>query len=124
MGSSMSMDPEQLKQALETLKNIPHTLNGDRSSTPIADLQDVTSLPDDLRGFAVNGGSASSWISECCTHLQSYITELITALQSACTEIGGQMDNSIKAYQGGDSDSSSTVNDAGAPVTSGDTRGT
>ena len=124
MGSSMSMDPDQLKQALEKLQNIPHTLNGDRSSTPIADLDNVRSLPDDLKGFAVNGGSASSWIAQCTSQLQTFITELVTALQGACTDIGTQMDNSIKAYKGGDADSSSTVNDAGAPVTSGDTRGT
>lgn len=128
MGSSMSMDPDQLKQALATLQAIPHTLNGDRSSTPIADLQDVISLPDDLRGFAVNGGSASSWIAECCTNLQTFITQLVTDVQGACADIGTQMDNSINAYQGGDTDSSGTVKNAGAPVTnapvtSGDTRG-
>ena len=123
MGSSMSMDPDQLKQALAKLQAIPHTLNGDRSSTPVADLDDVRSLPNDLKGFGVNGGSASSWIAECCSNLQGFITELVTALQGACTEIGGQMDNSIKAYQGGDTDSSGTVKQAGAPVTSGDTRG-
>src|SRR4051794_30103853 len=109
MGASMSMDADQLKKALEILQNIPHDLHGDRGHTPIEDLRTTHSLPDDLRGFAVNSGSAASWIANCCTDLQGYIGQLVTQLESACSAIGGQMDNSITAYTGSDSDSSGGV---------------
>ena len=88
----------------------------DPMSLPVA--SGVVDRFDDLKGFGANGGSASSWIANCCSDLQGYIGELVSQLEAACSSIGTQMDNSIKSYTGADSDNSNDVNNAGSGLPS------
>jgi hypothetical protein len=118
MAKAITMDVDKLKEALAILNRIPHDLHAPQGGgKPVDDLSQVQHLPDDLKGFGVNGGSASSWISQCVTDLYTYINTLVSDLEAQCGSIGTLMDNSIKAYTGGDADSSTAVNDAGSPVT-------
>jgi hypothetical protein len=124
VGEKMTMDVEQLKEALKILNNVPHDLHAPvGAGKPVDDLSHVQHLPDDLKGFGANGGTASSWIANCVSDLYTYINQLVTDLQTQCGQIGTLMDNSIKAYTGRDTDSKRTVTDAGQPVTSPDTMG-
>lgn len=119
----MTMDVGPMKTALDILNHIPSGLHGPTGSgaKPVDDLKNVSDLPNDLKGFGVNGGTAANWIAQCVNDLYGYINQLVTDLQTQCGSIGTLMSNSINAYTGSDTTSTTDVNDAGAPVTSGST---
>jgi hypothetical protein len=114
VADKMHMDVDELKQALAILNLIPHDLHApDKGGVPVDELSSVQHLPDDLKGFGANGGTASSWIATCVTDLYTYINKLVGDMQTTCGGIGTLMDNSIKAYTGEDTNSKNTITQSG-----------
>lgn len=107
MSTTIHMDVDQLKKALEILNNIPADLEPGGNAS-ISDLKECSQIGVYLAGFG-NGGNANSWIASHATELYQEITTHVEELKAACNQIGARLQSSIDTYTGTDSSTSTTV---------------